>query len=60
MDGMKMSSYASYRYNYKHGWRMSLNLNRKTDADIIELLETKKNKQAYIKELIRKDIEENE
>jgi hypothetical protein len=36
-----------------------LKLNRNTDDDILSHLETKENKQGYIKELIRKDITEN-
>jgi len=33
-----------------------LKLNRKTDADILRLLDEVKNKQGYIKALIRKDL----
>ena len=32
-------------------------LNREEDADIIERLESQDNKQGYIKELIRRDLE---
>ena len=34
-------------------------LNKNLDADIIEWLSTKPNKQGYIKELIRRDMEQN-
>ncbi len=36
--------------------RSVMNLNRKTDADIIAKLETVSSKQGYIKRLIREDI----
>ena len=35
--------------------QLKLNLNKKTDKDIIRILEAKSNKQGYIKDLIRKD-----
>lgn len=34
-------------------------LNKNIDADIIDWLGTKQNKQGYIKELIRRDMEQN-
>ena len=41
----------------KDKWRMiHLKLNRETDADIIEKLESSQNIQGYIKDLIRADI----
>lgn len=55
---MKLSSYSAYRYNQKNAWRMSLAFNKKYDGDIIKKLESLENKQAYIKELIRRDIHE--
>ena len=36
--------------------QMAFNLNKNTDADIIAFLETKENRNAYLKELIRKDM----
>ena len=36
--------------------QIKINLNKKNDKDIIEKLNSKSNKQGYIKELIRKDI----
>jgi len=47
---------ASVKYNAKNVKQVKLNLNRKTDADIIEHLEASPNMQGYIKELIRKDM----
>lgn len=37
-----------------------LRLNKKTDADCIEKLESVPNKQGYIKKLIRDDMEEKQ
>lgn len=37
--------------------RVSLKFTKSTDADILEKLEEVENKQGYIKELIRKDLE---
>lgn len=34
-----------------------IKLNRKTDGDIIKALEQVENRQGYVKELIRKDME---
>lgn len=39
-----------------HVKRMSIALNRNTDRDIIEKLDTVKSKQGYIKDLIRADM----
>ena len=47
---------ASIRYNKENTVQISLKLNRSTDADLIDSLNRVKNKQGYIKELIRKDI----
>ena len=46
---------ASMKYNEANVKQIKLALNRKTDADIIKILESKDNIQGYIKELIRKD-----
>lgn len=48
---------ASIKYNAKNVKQVKLNLNRKTDADIIEHLDQCGNIQGYIKGLIRKDME---
>lgn len=47
---------ASIKYNKTNVKQIKLNLNRKTDADIIDHLEAKDNVQGYIKELIRNDL----
>ena len=47
---------ASIKYNKENTVQISLKLNRSTDADLIDSLNRVKNKQGYIKELIRKDI----
>lgn len=46
---------ASMKYDKANVKQIKLSLNRKTDADIIEILENCDNVQGYIKELIRKD-----
>lgn len=58
MDKKKAHTLASMKYNAKNVKQIKLNLNRKTDADIISHLETKDNVQGYIKDLIRHDKEE--
>lgn len=47
---------ASMKWHKKHLTQIKFNLNNETESDIIEWLETKPNKQGYIKELIRADI----
>lgn len=44
------------RYNDKNIVQIHLALNRKTDADILAWLDQKKNKQGYIKQLIRNEL----
>lgn len=46
---------AAAKYNSAMIKQLKLNLNKKTDKDIISILEAKPNKQGYIKALIRKD-----
>ena len=46
-------------YNAKNTVQFSMKLNNRTDADILQKLATVENRQGYIKELIRKDIEKN-
>lgn len=48
---------ASIRYNKENTVQISLKLNRSTDADLIDSLNRVRNKQGYIKELIRRDID---
>lgn len=47
---------ASIKYNKTNVKQVKLNLNRKTDADIIEKLDSCDNVQGYIKGLIRDDM----
>lgn len=56
MGENKQSQY-SMKYDRNNTQRISLKLNLKTDADILEKLDSVENKQGYIKDLIRKDIE---
>lgn len=51
---------ANARYDAANTVQIKVKLNTGTDADIISALKTKKNKQGYIKELIRGDIKMNE
>lgn len=44
-------------YDATHCTQIKMKLNNKTDADIIQFLGTLKNKQGYLKSLIRADIE---
>ena len=50
------SKEADARYDSTHTRQIKLKLNLKTDADILEKLDSVDSKQGYIKELIRKDI----
>jgi hypothetical protein len=50
-------SKASAKYNESNVKQIKMNINRKTDADIIEHLSRCENVQGYIKSLIRKDME---
>lgn len=47
---------AKAKYAAKNVKQIKLNLNIKTDADILEQLEKIGNRQGYIKQLIREDI----
>lgn len=48
---------ASAKYDVKMTTGLYLKLNKKTDEDILCWLNNQSNKQGYIKELIRKDME---
>ena len=47
---------ANNKYNQANTVQVIIRLNKKTDADIIEKLQSVDNKAGYIKALIRKDI----
>ena len=49
-------SQASIKYDKNNTKRIFIKLNINSDKDILEYLETKPNKQGYIKELIRNEI----
>lgn len=50
----------NYDLNSKDKFKkLSFKLNRETDADVLEKLASVDSMQGYIKELIRKDIENN-
>lgn len=48
---------ATARWRKEHSASVNLSLNKEKDADIIAWLETHKPKQAYIRRLIRDDME---
>ena len=58
MDEKKKAAHvkASIKYNAKNVKQIKINLNRKTDADIIKYLEMADNVQGLIKDLIRWDM----
>lgn len=53
----KAQARASAKYDAGHTKQIKMKLNYETDKDIIERLEQVGNKQGYLKELIRKDLE---
>jgi len=59
MDEQKLKQQkvkASIKYNAKNVKQIKINLNRKTDADIIDYLEKADNVQGLLKDLIRQDM----
>ena len=48
---------ATAKYDKANTWQLTLKLNLKTDADVIERLRSVDNRQGYIKRLIREDME---
>ena len=56
---MNKQSQASIKYDRDNTKRIFIKLNINTDKDILDHLETKPNKQGYIKELIRNDIKKD-
>lgn len=58
MDEKKRQAHvqAAMKYNAKNVKQIKINLNRKTDADIIDYLDKADNVQGLIKDLIRKDM----
>ncbi len=56
---MAGNSEAWKRYRKDNVKPVGFNLNRNTDADVIEWLEQQPNRAAYLKRLIREDMERN-
>ena len=56
----RAKSKQQWEYDRDHTTRVSIKLNDRTDADILEHLERLDNKQGYIKSLIREDNERTE
>lgn len=54
---MERQQTAKDRYDARTALYVSLKLNKGTDADIIAKLEEVENKQGYMKDLIRKDLQ---
>lgn len=48
---------AKKKYDDRTAFRVGLKFNRMTDGDVIEKLEGVENKQQYIKDLIRMDLD---
>lgn len=57
MTASKAQLRAQAKYDKDNTVQIKLKLNKKTDADIISVLARCKNKQGYIKELIRLDAQ---
>lgn len=55
---MEKKKTAKERYDKKTARYVSLKLNKRTDADILEKLESVENVQGYFKTLIRQDIKQ--
>ena len=53
---MNKQSENSIKYDKANTKRVYIKLNKNTDSDILSYLDSKPNKQGYIKELIRKDM----
>lgn len=49
---------AQYRYDRSNTQQVTLKLNKNTDADVLMKLDSMENRQGYIKELVRKDMRE--
>lgn len=55
-DKRKAHVKATVKYNKTNVKQIKLNLNKKTDEDILQKLEAVSNVQGYIKTLIREDM----
>lgn len=50
---------ANAKYDKNHTRNIMFKFNKKTDKDILEKLDEVENRQGYVKDLIRKDINTN-
>lgn len=59
-DWKKMNNQSrnSIKYDKENTKRVYIKLNKNKDSDILSYLDSKPNKQGYIKELIRKDMKQ--
>ena len=57
-EGMKKKAEYNKKYLKENMKPMVVNLNKNVYKDIIDFLDKKENKNKYLKELIRKDMEE--
>ena len=59
-DWKKMNNQSrnSIKYDRENTKRVYIKLNKNTDSDILAYLDSKSNKQGYIKELIRKEMKQ--
>lgn len=48
-----MKNKKQYEWDKKNTYRLNIKLNNNNDKDIIELLKTQNNKQAFIKKLLK-------
>ena len=55
---MNNQSKNSIKYDKVNTKRVYIKLNKNTDSDILDYLDSKPNKQGYIKKLIRKDMKQ--
>lgn len=58
-EAKKKKSVYDLNYKKKNIKRINLDLNFNTDLDIINFLQTKENKNAYLKSLIRQEMQKN-
>ena len=60
-DWKKMNNQSknSIKYDKENTKRVYIKLNKNTDKDILDYLDSIPNKQGYIKELIRKDMKQH-
>lgn len=56
-EGKRVAALSRARYDKENTRQIKFKFNKKTDADILDKLDSLSNKQSYIKRLIREDIE---